>query len=305
MSTLRAFDAVVRLGSVTRAADELGRTHGAISRQISALQEQAGVALFEKAGTGLKPTRAGAAFHGVVAEALDALERGYRRLRDDARGPNVHVACSATFAMRWLVPHLPGFYRRHPGVQVRLSMTSIREHRDDGADLVLTWDRLVAPLVDNHAVRLADVAFGLVCAPDYPVAVDGAICAVATRIVHEQQEHAWEAWQAVTGRVVRWTAELSFPHTHLCLEGALSGLGVALTERRLIREDLASGRLAAPCGFVTVAGGFAAVLPAERPPSPAALDFLDWLKDAIAAEEGAKLPQAAGARASFPRTSAS
>lgn len=288
MSTLRAFDAVVRLGSVTRAAEQLGRTHGALSRQLRTLQEHAGLPLFEKAGTGLKLTRAGEAFHRVVAEALDALERGYRRLRDDARGPNVHVACSATFAMRWLVPHLPGFYRRHPGVQVRLSMTSVREHRDDGADLILTWDRLSGPIWGEvRALRLADVAFGLVCAPGYPVAVDGPRCRVAARIVHEQQAHAWDAWQAATGRRLTWDAELSFPHTHLCIEGALSGLGATLVERRLVRDDLAGGRLVAPCGFVGFAGGFAAVPAGDRPPSRAVLDFVAWLRDTIAMDEEA------------------
>ncbi|PIK71196.1 LysR family transcriptional regulator, partial [Methylobacterium frigidaeris] len=54
LSSLRAFEAAARLGSVTKAANELGRTHGAVSRQVRALQEQAGTALFEKAGTGLR-----------------------------------------------------------------------------------------------------------------------------------------------------------------------------------------------------------------------------------------------------------
>lgn len=287
MSTLRAFDAVVRLGSVTRAAEQLGRTHGAISRQLHALQDHAGLPLFEKAGTGLKLNRAGLAFHAVVAEALDTLERGYRRLRDDARGPNVHVACSATFAMRWLVPHLPGFYRRHPGVQVRLSMTSVREHRDDSADLLLTWDRLSGPIFDEaRALRLADVGFALVAAPGYAVAIDGRQARVATRIIHDQQAHAWDAWQAAAGWRLAWDAELSFPHTHLCIEGALSGLGATLVERRLVRDDLAAGRLVAPCGFVGFRGGFAALPAADRPPSPAALDFVAWLRATIAEEEG-------------------
>jgi DNA-binding transcriptional LysR family regulator len=42
----------------------------------------------------------------VVRTALDQLEQGYGRLLDQARGPTLHVACSATFAMRWLVPEL-------------------------------------------------------------------------------------------------------------------------------------------------------------------------------------------------------
>src|ERR1700678_3762844 len=114
LSTLRAFEATARLGSVTRAADELGRTHGAVSRQLRSLQDQAGLKLVDKAGTGLRLNPHGEALHEVVAGSLDTLEQGWLRVLDEARGPGLHAACSATFAMRWLVPHLPGFYRRHP-----------------------------------------------------------------------------------------------------------------------------------------------------------------------------------------------
>ena len=129
LSALRAFEATARLGSVTRAAEELGRTHGAVSRQIRTLQDHAGLPLFDKAGTGLKLNPQGEALRQVAAEVLDGLEAGWRRVLEDARGAGLHVACSATFAMRWLVPHLAGFYRRHPDVRVRLSMTSAREIR--------------------------------------------------------------------------------------------------------------------------------------------------------------------------------
>ena len=61
LSALRAFEATARLGSVTAAAAELGRTHGAVSRQLRTLQEAAGVPLFDKAGTGLRLNRHGQA----------------------------------------------------------------------------------------------------------------------------------------------------------------------------------------------------------------------------------------------------
>ena len=53
LSTLKAFDAVARLGSVTRAAEELGRTHGAVSKQLRALQDHLGAPLFDRIGTGV------------------------------------------------------------------------------------------------------------------------------------------------------------------------------------------------------------------------------------------------------------
>ncbi len=145
LAALRAFEATARLGSVTRAAEELGRTHGAVSRQIHALQDAAGLALFEKAGTGLRLNAEGEALRHSVAAALDGLEAGWAALREAAGGPALHVACSASFAMRWLVPRLPGFYRAQPALRLRLSMTTARALRHEGADLVIAWDRGYSP----------------------------------------------------------------------------------------------------------------------------------------------------------------
>ncbi|MDO9713056.1 LysR family transcriptional regulator [Paracraurococcus lichenis] len=282
---MRALEATARLGSVTRAAAELGRTHSAVSRQIRALQDQAGFSLFEKAGTGIRPTAAGQALRETVAGALDLLEQGWQRLLEEARGPSLHVACSATFAMRWLVPRLAGFYRRHPKVRVRLSMTSAREIRYQGADLVLAWDRAGYPEADQQrAIPVASVAFGPVCAPGYPATVKNQVLTCATRIAHEHTTRAWDLWQAAAGLRLEHTAELLFPHTHLCIEVAISGLGLALLERRMVHDDLAAGRLVAPCGFLPFADGLAAVPAAGRALSPAAQAFLAWICDALAWE---------------------
>jgi DNA-binding transcriptional LysR family regulator len=281
LSALRAFEAVARLQSVTRAGAELGRTHGAVSRQLRLLQAEAGVALFDKAGTGLRLNPRGEALRRQVAAGLDTLEQGWQQLLDEARGPAVHVACSATFAMRWLVPHLPGFYRAHPGLRLRLSMTSARELRHEGADLVIAWDRSSYPPADQaRAIPLGPTAFGPVCLPDYPV-TPGDPLRVPVRIAHEFTSRAWDAWQAASGLAVEAAQELRFPHSHLCLEAALAGLGVALMEQRLVRDELAQGRLIAPCGFTGFAEGLAAVPLSDRAQSPAAAAFLAWLKAAL------------------------
>ena len=75
LSALRAFDATARLGSVTRAAEELGRTHGAVSRQLRSLQDHLGGPLFDKAGAGLRLNAQGIALQPVVAEAKCTLYR--------------------------------------------------------------------------------------------------------------------------------------------------------------------------------------------------------------------------------------
>ena len=118
---------------MTRAAEELART--AISRHLL-LADDVGAELFERDGTGLRMTPAAADCRD--RSVFDQLERAYENLGSRA-GPGVHVAC-ATFAMRWLVPQLAVFYRKHPDIRIRLSMTSAREIRNEGADVLVAWD---------------------------------------------------------------------------------------------------------------------------------------------------------------------
>ncbi|MFC7688743.1 LysR substrate-binding domain-containing protein [Paeniroseomonas aquatica] len=206
------------------------------------------------------------------------------QLRDEARGPAVHVACSATFAMRWLVPRLPAFYRAQPEVRLRLSMTTARELRHEGADLVIAWDRSGFPAAERaRAIPLGPVAFGPVCPPGYGLEVAATRLRLPVRITHEHTTRAWELWQAGAGLGVEAGRELSFPHTHLCIEAALAGLGVALVERRLVREELAAGRLEAPCSFVDFPEGLAAVPTSDRAAAPAAAAFLAWLRQSLEA----------------------
>lgn len=276
LSTLRAFEAVARLGSVSRAAEALGRTHGAVSKQIRGLQDHAGVALFEKAGTGLRPTAAGTELAAAVGRAFATLAEAYEAVAPSGT-PTVLVACSATFATRWLAPHLGGFARAHPQVRVRLSMTSAREMQaETDADLLILWDWRSYPEADRaRAIPLGEAAFVLVAAPDYPVTRDGAGFSAPCRIAHEHTSRAWELW----GRSGRLTAPatMAFPHSHLCIEAAAAGLGVALVERRLVARELADGRLVALGAPVRFEAGFAAIPHAARPLSPAARLFVDWL----------------------------
>lgn len=279
LAALRAFEAVARLGSVSRAAEELGRTHGAVSKQLQALRADAGAPLFDKVGTGLQPNAAGRQLAQAVGRAFDDLGQAYAEVVREARAPGLRIACSASFAMGWLVPHLSRFSELHPQVRLQLSMTSAKEMREDrDADLVILWDRSAYPPEDQaRAVRIADAQFGPVAAPGYPIERRDGALRVGRRIVHDHTAGAWALWSQLSGLSMDALAQISFPHTHLCLQAAVAGMGVAVAERRLANADLAAGRLVAVAGFAPFADGFAAIPHRTRPLSPQAQVFLDWL----------------------------
>jgi LysR family transcriptional regulator, glycine cleavage system transcriptional activator len=125
LNAIKAFEAAARLGSFTRAADELNVTHGAVSRQIRLLEDWLGARLFVRTSRNAVLTRAGTDLFAEAGPALDRLAAVSLRVQIDtpARGL-LHVSALPTFAMRWLIPRLPEFQREHPGLELRIVTAS-------------------------------------------------------------------------------------------------------------------------------------------------------------------------------------
>ncbi|WP_420003303.1 LysR substrate-binding domain-containing protein [Arenibacterium sp. LLYu02] len=299
LTALPAFEATARLGSVTAAAAELGRTHSAVSKQLRHLAEDLGGDLFEKLGTGLRLTDRGRHLQDELRPLLDRLNRVAEELRRSQDQSRVRLALSATFATRWLTPRLPQFYARHPGIEIDLMMSGPHRELNEGFDLFLSYDRLRGPMRDvgpqNYKgvpfqpLVLGDTAYGPVCAPGFTLQGQGLEWQAELRLVHSGAPQSWEAWSALSGKTLRAAREASYPHHILALEAAAAGLGISIAERRLVEEDLASGRLIAPFGFITVKDGLLArimEIPGAQPaPSPAVLALVTWLKDMAAPKE--------------------
>src|SRR3546814_16985661 len=82
LNALRAFEAAARLGSFSRAAEELGVTHGAVSRHVQTLEQFLGAALFRPQGRGRVPTDRAAVYLAEVSAALDRPGIATERIRD-------------------------------------------------------------------------------------------------------------------------------------------------------------------------------------------------------------------------------
>jgi DNA-binding transcriptional LysR family regulator len=125
LNAIKAFEAAVRLGSFTRAAEELNVTHGAVSRQIRGLEDWLGARLFLRTSRNAVPTRAGTDLFAAAGPALDRLAGACLRVQSGAQAQGLlHVSALPTFAMRWLIPRLPEFQRDHPALELRLVTAS-------------------------------------------------------------------------------------------------------------------------------------------------------------------------------------
>src|SRR6185295_11368076 len=118
---LRGFEAAGRRLSFTLAAEELFLTQSALSRQVKALEDALGVALFARGHRTLALTAAGAAFHREVTQHLRALALAADAVKGTERSPGLTVSTTVSFAALWLIPRLAAFRQQHRSVEVYVS----------------------------------------------------------------------------------------------------------------------------------------------------------------------------------------
>src|ERR1700692_916711 len=122
LRAVQAFGAVARAGSGLGAAGELAVSPSALSHLVRQLERRVGVALFVRAGRGLKLTTNGEQLAAAVFPALATISEalsGFAR-----RGTELRISTISTFAVRWLIPRLSRFQSRHPDVELFLSTST-------------------------------------------------------------------------------------------------------------------------------------------------------------------------------------
>jgi LysR family glycine cleavage system transcriptional activator len=244
-SSLRAFSLAAHRLSFKRAADELGLSPSALSRQIQALEEHLGVALFRRLNPGLELTDEGRRYLATVDAALDLLATGERQLV--ARPRELRVSALQSFSESWLVPHLPEFERRHPDIELKIEATlRYADFARDPVDVAIRFGR--GPWEGLHAEPLVDLDYFPVCSPQLarsePALDEPADLARHTLIHVAQTPTAWDVWlrtAGVAGLEPRRT--VTYDHVGIALSAAASGQGVALSTELLCASWLRDGRL--------------------------------------------------------------
>ncbi|KQP49419.1 LysR family transcriptional regulator [Pseudorhodoferax sp. Leaf274] len=281
---LRCFEAAARLENFSRAADALHLTHGAVSRAVRLLEDDLGVALFERRNRRVHLTEAGRTLAHAVREGLTLMRQAAHTLRQQARQPRTPVlSCEPTLLMRWLIPRWPDFQARHPGMDMHLVAGGGPFAFEAGIDLAIRRDDFAWP-AGAHADALFAERVGPVCRPDrvaswFGNARQGArLRAAAPRLHTRTRPDAWTAWSAAAGQALPAAREQTFEHFYFSLQAAVAGLGVAVGPWQLVRDDVAAGVLAAPAGFVEDGSRYCLLSPAAPADGSPQRALLDWLR---------------------------
>jgi LysR family transcriptional regulator, glycine cleavage system transcriptional activator len=196
LKQLRAFAAVYRHGKLASAAEELGVTHGTISRRVQTVETWLGTRLFEREPRGVSLSPAGQRFVAETDRALRIIAQTAEQWRPRRGIPVVRVSAVPAFAKLWLLPRLNALQGDPADLRVELML----EHRladviSGQADVALRYGKGEWPGVDARALFKETL---------YPVAAPGLVAAIGTGataetiaglpLLHDSDVSQWRAW---------------------------------------------------------------------------------------------------------------
>lgn len=291
LNALRAFEATARLRSFSAAADELSVTHGAVSRHVRALEDLLGLALLTRTPHGAEPTAEGQRLADDLGRGFAVIQNSIERIQP---GP-LTLSCSDSILMHWLLPRIGRFQEAHPEIELRFNTGSgpVDFTRDNvGVAIRLSS---IEPPRDAVVTELATEWIGPVCSADYlrTHRVRGPADLARTRLmVSNTRPQAWDDWRshADVGSVPLPVGEV-FTHFYLLIQAARCGLGLANVPRILVREDLGSGSLVAPLGFVPGPNRLMLWVAPHLARRPDTQKLVDWLVTSVReSEDGTAQP---------------
>jgi LysR family glycine cleavage system transcriptional activator len=289
LQALACFEAAARHESYTRAAQELALTQGAVSRQITALEEFVGVALFRRTRHGVALTERGAEYASQVAPRLQGLEQDTLEvMASQNSGGSVHLAAVPTFATRWLIPRLSQLKAQHPDITVHIETRTrpfmFADTAFDAAIYAGTPEQL-SHWAGTRCLRLMSEDMAPVCSPELlgsSINLTPADLAQFPLLQQSTRPDGWRQWFAAAG--VTAPLARSGPRYELfsmTAAAAAQGLGLALVPRLLIEEELKRGELVMACEQVMPSErAYYLVTPERVDERPVMTSFLAWLLQA-------------------------
>jgi DNA-binding transcriptional LysR family regulator len=278
---LRLFSVVARHLSFTAAAGELNLTKGAVSYQISRLENDLGFRVFIRQHRGVALTEKGNRLWHASQVAFHELDRAISDLRE--REPaHIAIGMSTYFASRWLSPRLMTFIATHPQIGLRLQpLIDLMDLQTQKLDMAIRWGK--GDWGDMEIELL------LPC-PAFPVAGASIAARVAEAgleaslpglpLLHDRDDsEAWSDWHRTAGLIYRSARDdLVIPDPNVRVQAVIDGQGVALNDE-LVGPELSADRLFRISTVELATYGYYLVYPEDALMMPGRKEFRAWILD--------------------------
>ncbi len=249
---LQIFEAVVRLGGYTRAAEALHLSQPTISVQIKKLCDTLGYPLLEQAGGQTRTTTIGQNVYVAAVEILDKLVELGETASEETNELKGDLRIAVVTTAKYFMPRLlAGFIRQHPGVTPYLTVTNratVLDRLKSNEDDLLIMGQVPKDL-DVKAHRFINNKLVIAGAPDHPMAqARGTSLETLSRERFIMREKGSGTRQVLENMLAEQGIQIS-PYMELQSSEAIkqcvmAGLGIALLSQHNLQMDLASNNIA-------------------------------------------------------------
>jgi len=285
LNALRAFEAVGRHGSFTRACEELHVTQSALSHHVRHLEQHLGVALLRRLHRRIELTDEGRRLCEACTSGLGTIEQAVRALTVSDAEDTLTVSVAPYFSARWLTPRLGRWWARHPNIDLQLRHAyQPADFLHDRVDAGISWGHgrwdgvAIKPVLTGELIAVCSPALARRIGPDAdPAAV------ARQRLMCEFDRQHWDLWLRTAGLAApRKLDVVVMDDSHALRRAALDGHGVALFFRGLLEEDLRSGQLVRLRDVaIDPDAAYYFVVPRGKPTGAKLAAFQRWLMDEV------------------------
>jgi LysR family glycine cleavage system transcriptional activator len=297
LNALRAFEAAARHLSLTKAAQELNVSPGAVSHQIRALEALLGIELFERRVRAIALTPAAKMLYPGVQNGFLQIQEAVASLRHVANERVLVVSTPPGLTAKWLAARLYRFASGYPEIDVRISSSlAIANFTTDGVDVAVRNLAVRRPGNDPALLieRLVEVSLVPVCSPrlyEQHGSPRTAEALARMPLIHDEslasraRMPTWSEWLNAAGvPSIDVSRGLHFNSSDHALDAASEGAGVLLAHDLLAYDDLRTGRLIIPIAQpISSDRAYYVVCPKHRSRVPHVQAFRDWIKQEVAA----------------------
>ena len=289
LGTLKTFRAAAHALSFTRAAEELNVTQAAVSHQIKSLEETLETSLFERGNRSLALTESGSRLLPYVDQMFQLLEQGLRQIRPRGGNATLTVSLLPSFASRWMVPRLGLFLKAHPEIDFRLAPSNgLTNFQTEDIDLAIRYGS--GKYTGLTSLFLMDEDIFPVCSPSVMQGPHPLRQPEDLRhhvLIHDDGYSSWHKWLMAAGiDGIEVDKGPVYTDSAMAVQSAIEGDGIALARSRLVRDDVAKGRLLVPFKISQPSWfNYYIVYPEERRVTDAMAAFIEWVQQQVMADE--------------------
>ncbi|RBW46659.1 hypothetical protein DS885_07125 [Psychromonas sp. B3M02] len=282
---LLVFESAARLGSLTKAADELCVTTTAVSKQVKNLENFLNIQLFTRSKQGVQLTAQGYQYLQRVKEALDILSEETKILDNSSTAVTLNLEVGPCFMHFWLLPKIEQFRQAHPEIMLNITISNER-HIDASEHYDVTFYYATIATANENCQQIFAERIQLVCSPKFLESHGGYIDLQSIfdqpLIMLKKEMSFWEGWQSWANK-----AGLTYriPNNALMvddqvavIQAAINDTGIALVWDWHVSELIAKGELVSVTDYMEFQEKAYFLHIADQENNLAAKTFVGWVQ---------------------------